>query len=257
MEKKIKAVIFDWAGTTVDYGCFAPVNVFAQVFEHAGIPVSMEEVRKPMGMLKWDHIRTMMEMPRIKKAWEIKYHRAPQDGDADRLYEEYEPALLHILDQYAEPKPYVVETVKKLRDMGIKVGSTTGYTDCMMKIVAEKAKERGYEPDFWISPDATGGMGRPYPYMIFKNMEALEIPSVHQVIKVGDTISDIMEGKQAGVFSIGILEGSSLMGLSREEYEDLSEKEKKEKLEWAERQYKEAGADAVIRDIRGVLDYIE
>lgn len=256
MDRKAEAVIFDWAGTTVDYGCFAPVNVFTQVFSHAGIEVSMEEVRKPMGMLKWDHIRTMMEMPRIRKEWIRRYGREPEDGDADRLYEEYEPALLKILDQYADPNPYVVETVQALRDAGIKIGSTTGYTDVMMRVVAPRAKELGYAPDCWFSPDSTHGMGRPYPYMIFKNMEELGIPSVQNVIKVGDTISDILEGKQAGVFTIGILEGSSLMGLSRKEYEALREDEKKERMEAVEKQYKEAGADAVITDIRGLLNYI-
>lgn len=256
MERKIEAVIFDWAGTTVDYGCFAPVKVFAQVFRHAGIDVTMEEVRKPMGMLKWDHIRTMMEMQRIKGEWIKKYGKEPEDSDADRLYEEYEPALLDILEQFADPKPYVVETVQALRDRGIKIGSTTGYTDSMMRVVAKKAAEQGYAPDCWFSPDATRGMGRPYPYMIFKNMEELKVSSVARVVKVGDTISDILEGKQAGVFTIGILEGSSLMGLSRTDYEALSDEEKKDRLEAAEAQYREAGADAVIRDIRGLMEYV-
>lgn len=49
---KIEAVIFDWAGTTVDFGCFAPVQAFVEVFKHFGIEPTMEEVRKPMGMLK-------------------------------------------------------------------------------------------------------------------------------------------------------------------------------------------------------------
>ena len=45
----IEAVIFDWAGTTVDYGCFAPVKAFMEAFAHYGVPVTMEETRKPMG----------------------------------------------------------------------------------------------------------------------------------------------------------------------------------------------------------------
>ena len=58
---RIEAVIFDWAGTTVDYGCFAPVQVFIEVFRHVGIEPTMDEVRAPMGMLKRDHIKTMLE----------------------------------------------------------------------------------------------------------------------------------------------------------------------------------------------------
>lgn len=54
---KIEAVIFDWAGTTVDFGCFAPVQAFVEVFKHFGIEPTMEEVRKPMGMLKRDTLK--------------------------------------------------------------------------------------------------------------------------------------------------------------------------------------------------------
>ena len=126
----------------------------------------------------------------------------------------------------------------------------------MMDIVVPTAAKAGYSPDCWFSPDSCNKMGRPYPYMIFKNMETLKIDSVSKVIKAGDTVADILEGKNAGVFTIGILEGSSVMGLSEEEYAALSEEEKAEKLSAAEKKYRDAGADAVVRDIRGVLEYI-
>ena len=52
---KPQLVIFDWAGTTVDYGCFAPVNAFALAFQKFGVTPTVEEIRAPMGMLKRDH----------------------------------------------------------------------------------------------------------------------------------------------------------------------------------------------------------
>lgn len=253
---KVEAVIFDWAGTTVDYGCFAPVKAFCEVFQEYGIVPAMDEVRAPMGMLKWDHIRTMLDMPRIKSLWEEKYGMAPKDEDADKLYARFEPALFRILDQYAKPKPYVLDTIKALRQRGIKIGSTTGYTDAMMDIVVPKAKEYGYAPDCWYSPDATESMGRPYPYMIYRNMQTLKVSSVSGVIKAGDTISDIKEGKNAGVFTIGVLEGSSLIGMEQAEYEALKESEKAEVLARAKAAYEDAGADAVVTDIRGILEYV-
>ena len=76
--RKIEAVIFDWAGTTVDYGCFAPVQAFQEAFAHHGVPVTLEETRKPMGMLKRDHIRTMLRMERIARAVGL----LPGPGDA-------------------------------------------------------------------------------------------------------------------------------------------------------------------------------
>lgn len=250
-----QAVVFDWAGTTVDYGCFAPVQAFVEVFKHFGIEPTMEEVREPMGMLKRDHIRTMLGMERISGLWKEKYGKSWTEVDVDQLYGVFEEKLLSILDQFAEVKPYVLEVVEELRKKGVKIGSTTGYTDKMMDIVVPKAKENGYAPDTWFSPDAVDGYGRPYPYMVFQNMKALGIQSVAQVIKVGDTISDIKEGKNAGVFTIGVIEGSSEMALTQAEYEALGEKEREEKVTEVKEKFLAAGADAVILDMRGLLEY--
>lgn len=253
---KVDAVIFDWAGTTVDYGSFAPVRAFMEVFKEYGIEPTLEEVREPMGMLKIDHIRTMLKMPRIRQFWEEIHGSEPTDEDAQAMYEIFEEKLMGILDRYAEPKPDTLEAVEKLRKMGIAIGSTTGYNDKMMAVVAPAAKEKGYEPDAWFSPDSTGQKGRPYPYMIFKNMEALNIQDVRRVLKVGDTTSDIREGKSAGVLTAGVVIGSSQMGLSREEFEALSESEKKEKCREVEQSFLEAGADKVFLTLNELAEFV-
>ena len=154
---KIDAVIFDWAGTTVDFGCFAPVRAFMEVFREYGVEPTIEEVRAPMGMLKIDHIRTMLRMPRISRCWEELHGNVPGEEEAQKLFAIFEEKLLSILHLYSDPKPGVVDTVKKLREKGIKIGSTTGYTDRMMDIVVPAAASKGYEPDVWFSPDSVGG----------------------------------------------------------------------------------------------------
>lgn len=254
---KFDGIIFDWAGTTVDYGCFAPVKAFLDAFEQWGITPTLEEVRKPMGMLKIDHVRTMLSMERISSEWKRIHSRDWTEEDVQRIYELSESGILKIVANYSDPKPYVVETVNELRAMGLKIGSTTGYTDEMMNIVVPAAKKLGYAADCWFSPDAVGHKGRPYPYMIFKNMEALGLMDVSRVMKVGDTVADIKEGKNAGLISVGILEGSSVMGLTKEEYEGLSADERAAMDAKAEKVYKDAGADYVIRDIRGVLELVK
>ena len=253
---KCEAVIFDWAGTTVDYGCFAPVQAFMEIFRAYGIEPTMEETRKPMGMLKWDHIKTMLQMERIGKEFRRIHGRDFTDADVDAMHSRFQEMLLGILDRFSDPKDYVAETVETLRRKGIRIGSTTGYTDVMMEIVAREAAKRGYEPDCWFSPDSVHHMGRPYPYMIFRNMEMLRVASVKNVIKVGDTISDIKEGRNAGVFTVGIVEGSSEMGLTKEEYEALDEETRQQMIRRVTDRYMEAGADRVIRDIRGVLELV-
>lgn len=253
----VKAVIFDWAGTTVDYGCFAPVGAFLETFRRRGIEPTLEEVRKPMGMLKKEHIRTMLDMERISGCWREKYGRKYTKEDLDEMYRVYEKALFAVLPQYTGVKPYVLETVDALREKGIKIGSTTGYTDEMMNIVAKEAAKNGYQPDFWCSPDAVQGAGRPYPYMIFNNLNALGIQSVQEVVKVGDTVSDILEGKNAGVYSVGVVEGSSEMGLTMEEYESLSDEEREQQINRVTETYRNAGADAVILNMSELSGVVE
>lgn len=141
--------------------------------------------------------------------------------------------------------------------MGVKIGSTTGYTDKMMEIVTREAKAAGYEPDCWFSPDSTNGVGRPKPYMVFRNLETLGVTSTENAIKVGDTVSDIKEGKNAGLLTIGIIEGSSEMGLTEEEYNALNEEEKQTNCERVRKIYLDAGADFVIQDIREILSFIK
>lgn len=257
MAKKIEAVIFDWAGTTLDFGSFAPVQAFIEAFKQFGVEPTVAEVRKPMGILKWYHIEEMMKMPRISSEWERIHGKAFTKEDVDAVYAASETSIMGILHEFANPKPYVLDTIKALREKEIKIGSTTGYTDEMMSIVVPKAKENGYEPDFWCSPNSVNNMGRPYPYMIFKNFEALKLSNVSNVIKVGDTVADIKEGKNAGVISVGVIEGSSVMALSEEEFHALLEEQKIAEYNRVREIYEDSGADYVIRNMSELLSLVE
>lgn len=252
----IEGIIFDWAGTTVDFGCMAPVRAFMDSFKANGIAVTEEETRKPMGMLKRDHIRTMLSMDRIAALWKEKYGRDWETGDIETIYGNFEPELMATLTNYTTVKPGVIDAVKKLRDMGLKIGSTTGYTDKMMAVVVKAAADQGYAPDAWFSPDSTDGKGRPYPYMIFKNMMTLGLSDVHHVIKVGDTVADVKEGLQAGVWSVAIIDGSSVMGLSEDQFNALSEDEKNAKRAETKKVFEDAGAHYIVQDINGLFDVI-
>lgn len=249
MMNHVEGVIFDWAGTTVDFGCFAPVRAFLAAFHAAGVEVSVDEARAPMGLLKRDHIRAMLSMPRVRNRWEAEKRRPYNEADVDELYARFEPMLLDALADYTDPLPGVVETIATLRDQGLKIGSTTGYTDSMMEILTAGAKTKGYEPDFWLTPDSVGCCGRPYPYMIFRNMEALRLQAPWKVVKVGDTMADIKEGLHAGVWSVGVATGSSQMGLSREEYLGLAEPDKLQAIRTAKQAFLAEGADFAIQSI--------
>lgn len=251
----IQAVIFDWAGTTVDYGCFAPVQAFQEAFAHHGVPVTLEETRKPMGMLKRDHIRTMLRMERIARAWEETHGRPAGEEDVEAVYAQFEPKLFSILDQFSTPKPFAVETAAALREMGLKIGSTTGYNSAMMAEVLPVAKAAGYAADCVVTPDATG-IGRPAPFMVFECMRQLNVYPPRCVVKVGDTVVDMQEGKNAGAFAIGILTGSNLLGLTKEEYDAMPAELLAQRKQVAADRYRAAGADLVIDSIRELPEAI-
>jgi len=248
MSKKVSAIILDWAGTTVDFGCFAPVNAIISAFEACGITPTFDETRAPMGMEKRTHVEKMLEGERLAALWKEKHGRSHTKGDVDRIYKKFESALFETLADYTDPLPGVLETVNKLREMGLVIGSTTGYTTEMMDIVVPLAGAKGYMPDYIVCPEDVGN-GRPYPYMIWHNLKKFRIADVRNVVKVGDTTVDIEEGKNAGCISVGVLKGSCMLGLSEKEYEDIPFIDLERLLKEARAKYTKAGADYVIEDI--------
>lgn len=246
----------DWAGTAVDYGCFAPLNAFMRVFaEEKGIAITMRQAREPMGMLKIDHIRAILSMPPVAEQFAARYGRSWNEDDVREMYGSFEKHLFSSLGEFTEPIPNVVEVIGRLRKQGIRIGSTTGYTSAMMEVVRPGACAKGYEVDNLVTPDGLPA-GRPAPYMVFRNMTELEIPSVRQVVKVGDTLSDIREGVNAGVWSVGVIAGSNEMGLTEDEYRAVPAAE----LDGMKRRVRErmlaAGAHKVLDDITELPGYI-
>lgn len=257
---KIEAVIFDWAGTTVDFGSTSPVSAFMEAFRRAGVEVTDEETRAPMGLLKRDHIRTMLRMPRIEKAWREHYNRAPNADDVEALYADFEPALMAVLPQHCDLKPQVLETVASLREKGIKIGSTTGFTASMMEVVTQEASKSGYRPDMVVTADDTNGFGRPWPYMVFENMRRLGLQDVRRIVKVGDTVSDMREGKNAGLIAVGVVEGSSIIGLDKASWDKLSDMDRFALRKKARETFFANGADFVIDtmgELPGLIEAIE
>jgi phosphonoacetaldehyde hydrolase len=246
---EIEAVILDWAGTTVDYGCFAPLNAFIEAFGEVGIVPTLEETRTPMGLPKRDHIIEMLKGERLQREFTKQNGHEPGQNDVDKIYDKFEPILFNLLGSHAELLPGVKSCVQFLRRADIAIGSTTGYTAEMMKVLLPIAEKSGYFPDSMVCPEDVGKMGRPYPYMLWKNLQILKIKDIRRVIKVGDTASDIAEGKNAGCFTVGVLEGSSMLGLSLEEIKKISEAELDSQKEIAASKYRDAGADTVLNDI--------
>lgn len=255
-QNKIQMVAFDWAGTTVDYASSAPGMVFDRVFSSAGIKLTREEINAPMGMEKMAHIRELLSCESGNRQW-LEVHKRPwTENDVEELYHKFEDTLYQVVAEYSDPIPGAVETVQELRRQGLKIGSTTGYTSRMMEQVIPGARAMGYEPDCVITPDVTG-VSRPTPFMLFECMKQLNVYPPSTVVKVGDTVVDMQEGKNAGAWCVGILTASNLLGLSPEEYEAMDAEELEQRKSRAAQTYHEAGADIVIDSIKDLPAAIE
>lgn len=254
--KQIKLVIFDWAGTTVDYGCFAPLEVFIKIFKEANIDITYSEAREPMGLSKIDHIEAILKNSRITSLWKKEYNREWNKNDINKLYSNFEKKLFETLKDYTTPVPGIVDLTKKLREDNITIGSTTGYTRKMLDVVIKGAKDMGYSPDQSVTPTETS-IGRPYPYMIYENMSMANIKDPKLVIKVGDTISDIKEGINAGVWTIGVIKGSNELGLTEKEVTSMDREVLQEKMKKVRAKMMDAGAHMVINEIKEITTAIQ
>lgn len=254
--KQIEAVIFDWAGTTVDYGCMAPIYAMREAFKQHNLMITLDEIRQPMGMLKIDHIKAILDMERVRQGFNQQHGRQYQSEDVDSIYSHFEKGIFSILHQHTTLIDGLLPVQDYLRHQNIKIGSTTGYTQKMIAVVAKSAYDQGYRPDYIISADEVR-YGRPYPYMIQQNMSALGIKDVRNVLKVGDTIVDIQEGLNAGCWSAGVIMGSSMLGLNSAEVTELPHQEISQRIKQVKYQMLQAGADFVIDHISEVPLIVE
>ena len=255
----LKAVVLDWAGTTVDHGCMAPVATFMKAFEDAGVPITVEEARAPMGMAKWKHIQAIIQTEAVRARWQEAYSRLPGDDDVDRLYQRFLPLLVQTVADYSEVIAGVVDTVAALRERGLAIASTTGYPREVMDVVVRTAKEQGYEADVTICAGDTPN-GRPGPFMALEALVRLSLSPVASVVKVGDTEVDMGEGLSGGMWAVGVSVTGNEVGLNAADLAALPAPERDRLNKVATERLYAAGAHYVIdrfTDIVPVLDEIE
>ncbi|WP_103761773.1 phosphonoacetaldehyde hydrolase [Roseovarius confluentis] len=242
---RFTAAVFDWAGTTVDFGSFAPMGVFVEAFARFGITATIAQARDPMGAPKWDHIRTMLDMPDLARQWQDRYGRAPSDADVDEVYKVFVPMNEKVAAEYATLVPGCAEAIAQLREMGLKIGSTTGYTRSIMNHVLPVAAAQGYTPDTLVCSDDLPE-GRPGPLGMYQCMIDLVAYPPETILKVDDTAPGIKEGVAAGCVTVGVALSGNAVGKTPEELAALTEAEIEPLRAHATAILKDAGADHVI-----------
>lgn len=253
---QIKLVVLDWAGTVLDFGCQAPAGAFVAAFAGVGVTVSIAEARGPMGLHKKDHIRAMLKVPEIGQRWQGATGKAWAEADVDALYHSVTPMQVEAAKKHAELIPEVLECVAELRKRGIKIAGTTGYFREAAELCYVAAERQGYKPDFAICADEVPA-GRPAPWMIYRAMEALDVYPPTAVVKVGDTLVDIADGQNAGVWSVGVVDSSNEIGLSEAAWTALEEAEQESRRGVVHDRYDKAGADASIDTLAELPELID
>ncbi len=245
-------VIFDWAGTMVDFGCRAPVLALQDAFARRGVPISEAEARADMGTAKADHVRALLGLPRIAAAWTAARGAPPAQSDIDALVTDLGPLMRDQATRVATLIDGARATFDSLRAAGVRVASSTGYTRDMMEPVLAAADAQGYRPEHVICSGETP-RGRPTPLMIYKACAELGVWPLSRVVKVDDAEAGVAEGRAAGCYTVGLAASGNGMGLSADEYLALPAAERETRLGASRARLLAAGADAVIDTVADLV----
>ena len=251
----LKAVIFDWAGTVVDYGSRAPMGAFVETFAEFGVEISVAEARGPMGMAKRPHIAALMALPRVARAWAERHGHPPGERDIDAVYDVFVPKNIAVAAAYSGIIPGVADTVAQLRAAGLKIGSTTGYTREIMAEITPAAARDGFAPDSLVCTGDTAE-GRPTPLMIYRTLLELGLWPLSSVVKVDDTEVGIAEGLNAGTWTVGVAVTGNVFGLSETEAAALPAPEFAARRATAVAKLTAAGAHYVIDGVADLMPVI-
>jgi phosphonoacetaldehyde hydrolase len=255
-DTKIPAVFLDWAGTAVDHGSIAPVHALEDVFHEYGVTAPRPLVRRHMGLAKKDHIRKLLEEPYVQEQWTALHHAPPQESDVEAMYAGFEPQMLEVLAGYATVISGVVDAVEAMRARGIKIAGTTGYTRPMLDRLETMAATQGYRTDRSLAPEDAGG-GRPFPWMCYRLAMDLHIYPLFHCVKIGDTESDIAEGRNAGMWTIGVTRSGNAVGLIESDWSKLDSEQQRTLLDCAELELRSAGAHYTAETVAHVLPILD
>lgn len=216
----LQAAILDWAGTVVDFGSFAPTRIFVEAFATFDIEISLEEARGPMGMGKWDHIRTLCDQPAVAERFQRRFGRLPSDDDVTAIYLRFMPLQIAKVGEHSALIPGALDCIAALRQRGLKIGTCSGYPKQVMDKVVELAAAKGYLPDHVVATDEVP-KGRPSPAQALANVIALGLDDVAGCVKVDDTEPGILEGRSAGMWTVALRFSGNFLGLSWEQFQAL------------------------------------
>ena len=256
---QIKAVVFDWAGTMVDFGCRAPVEALIAAFAAEGVELSAANARREMGMAKRAHVAALLANPEVVRDWTTAKGAAPGEADVERIYRALEPIMTVQAARFADLIPGAAEVARGLRDRGVRIGSGTGYTREMMAGILASAADQGYAPEVVVCAGDTPS-GRPSPQPLWQALIDLDAWPSHLCVKVDDAEVGVQEGRHAGCWTIGVAASGNGVGLGLDELDALEPADRRARIDRAGQSLSDAGAHLVIdtvADLPAALEQID
>lgn len=197
----IKLVVFDMAGTTINENNVVYKTIHETLLKE-GYSIDLAFVLKHCaGKEKFtaiDHVLDLIDP--TNKTFTL----------VSQIFEQFKKKLVEAYENiHVSTFDNVESTFKALKERNIKIALNTGYDKPTATHLLHKLNwAEGNEFDTLVTADDVKN-GRPFPDMIQLAMQKNGIENPIHVAKVGDSIIDIEEGKNAKCqYSIGITTGA-------------------------------------------------
>lgn len=252
---KVKACIFDLGGTIVDSYSITPLKSLIETFKRHNININNDLIFKDMGIDKRIHIENILDDTNIYQKWFKQYKRNPEYDDVLKLHQIFKNIQVkksHKIDII--PETYSIFEYLKKND--IKIGCTTGFDKNNADIIGNVLNTNICKLDNIVSSTCVK-KSRPHPNMIHKNMRDLEVTNPKTMIKIDDTNVGIKEGKNAGLWTVGVARWSTYMNVLPENYNNMNDVVIRERLEKSKEKLKQSKPDFIIETLDELPNIIE
>ncbi|MFC0451208.1 phosphonatase-like hydrolase [Rhodococcus jostii] len=194
---QIALVVLDMAGTTV-----ADDGLVVRAFDAAASAVGLAAI----GPEREDARQYVLDTMGQSK---IEVFRAlfGTDGRAEEANRAFEAAYDDLVADGVTPIPGAANTIGLLREAGVKVALTTGFSSSTQRRILDALRWHNVA-DAVLAP-GDGVRGRPHPDLVLTAALRTNVDDAAAVAVVGDTTSDIVSGCRAGASIVaGVLTGA-------------------------------------------------
>jgi len=252
--KKISTILFD-LGTLIDRYSLSSLSTLKHIFKtHIDQNIGSLEICVDMGKCKRDHIRQILF--KNGATFYSLHNRSPTEADVDTIFRAYVPIHFNTIKQNCNILPQTYETIERFKKTH-KIGATSSFPKYITNTINYELFDRGINLDSIVASDEVFNT-RPYPSMVYKNMDILSVKTPRDIVKISNTEEGILEGRNAGCWTIGVSNYSSLLGIhSLCEEASISEEKMRERIRFAANKLKRTGAHAVVENLNDIDNVID